>query len=370
MILFAKEVTTRGDSYGVSSGRDGRTTFTATRTFIIKVDTSEDRSIDEVLAWLPQQGDSHPYIPEATVISVKVDLEGADPHIYLATVEYGDNDDEDKDGKKEDDSNPEYPWNQRATVVYKSDDSIKEVSPFAYAGWFPRLSDDPTLALLPEEVPHDITPDIPGVAIYAWPTHERFSNLPEEVSPSFGLQISMAIKGYKTIANRRKHDSSIVDSLKQQCFTVNANEVSLFGHDIRSYCGYLSSFTITPKYYLNKWRRVFAYYDISIQIADKPSSWIRMVQNMSMNRVHEDPNEQVASLVHIKLRDIETGIPERITSPVPIHPETGQPLAITADHQFDTTNKEMYVIPYLTKRPDDWDGLLYLNLINESRPLR
>lgn len=373
MILFAKEVTTRGDSYGHSIDSDGKITFTATRTFIIKVDTSEDRSIDEVLAWLPQQGDSHPYIPQATVVSVKVDLEGADPHIYLATVEYGDNEKEDKDGKKEDDTNPEYPWNQRAEVVYQSDDSTKEVNQYAYAVWGYKDSQDNSLSTLYNEIPQD-GPDkeFPFIPILIKPTNEQFKDLPEEAVPSFGLQISMAVKGYKNIKDRRQHDSSVLQALKQQCFTVNEQKLTIFGYEFNRFCGYLSEFSVTPKFHINRHRRAFAYYTVTIKILDKPTTWVRLVQNMSMNRLEEgeDPWETSLSLVHIKLQDADTGVIERIQSPVPIHPDTGAPLNISDDHRFIPGDRSMYVIPYLTKRPDDWDGLLYLNAINESRPLR
>ena len=87
VLLLHETTILGGDAHGKQGREEGLVTRTATRTFTIKVDTSSDRSIDEIYEMLPKEGDSHPNIPNCLVKTINVEVT-KDPHIYEATVEY------------------------------------------------------------------------------------------------------------------------------------------------------------------------------------------------------------------------------------------------------------------------------------------
>lgn len=360
MIQHFQEITTHEDSYGKRKDSKGRITLTATRSFLIQIDTSMDRSIDEVHSKLPKIGDAHPYILNCFVIDIKVNNRENDPYIYLAKVEYESSEPTDMAIKPNPEDHLEeqdikYPWDNPAIVTMSSDTSQTQAMELAFTKW----------PVLPNDLPPDQVvaskpkqeANFPAFPILNEPFKEKFASIPEEPTGCLALDINFALKGYEGLKFRR-HSRQIVLDLKAEYFTVNNIAVTLFGYTFQPYCGYVAGITMESKYFLSDRGGIYAYYDVRLRIIDNPRTWVRRVLNVSFNTYKVDPVTEEMTKSHIMLKDAYTGLTSKITEPVPIHPVEGTPLTID-DKGLPKLDTEVtpYVLPFLTKPPSGWQEL-------------
>jgi len=352
MVTLFKEVTSRGDSFGFSVDSKNRKVNKAVRVFIIQVDTTEDRNIAQIYTYLPDKGSVHPYIPDCYVKDVLCEVTD-DVHVYEAKVTYETTVIEDDITEEPDIT---YPWEEDASISFSTDTSLSGAAELAYAKW------DYTEVSISSDPPSDFTGKIEGITpfipIVNEPLKERFSSIPEEPISCMAIDISFAVKGYTT--NRRIHNRAILYDLKNEYLTVNNTDVTLFGYTISAYKGYVVSCSLTDKFFISKKNRKYAYYEVQLKILDNPRTWIRLVQNMSLNTLKENPdNPGQGVITRIKIKDGDSGVPEPITQPMLIHPNDASPIGLDADGNIQEDNR-VYVIPYLTKRPDDWTAIVDL----------
>ena len=350
-VKMVHETTILGDKYGKQVKQDGVVIQTATRTFTIEVDNSADRSINEVYALLPKKGESHPYItniPACLVKSIDVAVT-KDPHIYEATVEYSTEVDPNDDAGGDDDEDA--PWNQPGTITISADSSQVEPAEFAYMRWgYTEGTKVPAFGV-PSEGKWDA--EYPLVPVINEPMGEKFKTVPEEPTGGMSITMSFAEKAHTLggILN-----TQILYDIKNEVFTVNTVNILFAGYVIAAYHGYFSDasselafYRKTPKH------KPIPYFNVRLTITENPKTWIRLVQNMSMNQmaVDTDGNNYLSP---IQVLSKESGLPKDVQEPVMIHPDDGKALAYD---QFGkaTKNKSIYVLPFLTKKPSQWQAL-------------
>lgn len=358
MVTLFKEVTIKGNSYGFTLDKYQRKIYKATRSFLIETNGALDNSLDETLGLLPQKGEEHPFIEYCFVTSVTVN-ETDDPNINTATVEYETPPLEEGDKVSEDIIS--FPWEQPPEIGCSSDSSVTQESSMAYTKW--PFTD---ITIPPKEIvssPREESP-APIIPIVNEPHKEKFSSVGEDPVPCVGYSVSFAIKGFANIDSeiqRKNHDPQLILPLFPDVFTVNNVDINLFGFTIPAYQGYLAEFSVQAKYFISKTRSRYAYYDVHFKILDNSNTWIRRVLNMSMNILKDDTdNPPNKLLTRIRLKDAETGATEVVTDPMLIHPQDGTLLGYHADGSKNPIDTRVYVLPFLTKKPSDWQNLLLL----------
>lgn len=352
-VLLLHETTILGDAHGKRIEKNGLVTRTATRTFTIEVDSSWDRSLDEIYELLPAVGDSHPNIPNCLVKTINVEVT-KDPHIYGATVEYSTAlaelpDEEDTE---------EAPWNQPGIVTIGIDTSNTSPSEFAYLEW--PYTEVGTIASSSLGSPiGDISGNSPpSRPITNKPMNEKFTTVPEEPSGGVAINVSFAEKAART--GGVLSTPTIID-LIDEGLTVNTGAVTIAGYRIGAYEGYVSDVHSELAYYRKTPRhKPIAYFNIRITLLVNPKTWIRYIQNMSRNQLSEDA-EGNKYLSPIQVRDKTSGLKSDVKEPVLVHPADGRALGFDADG-YAVEDKRIYVIPYLTKRPGSWSRLT--NILN------
>lgn len=351
-VKMVHETTILGDKYGKQVKQKGVVIQTATRTFTIEVDNAADRSINEVYAMLPKKGDSHPYITNIPACLVK-DITVAvtkDPHIYEATVEYSTEVDL-NDSSGDEDNDEEAPWNQPGTITISADSSQVEPAEFAYARWAYTEGTKAPVFGTPSEGSIDAT--FPLVPVVNEPMGEKFKTVPEEPTGGMSITVSFAEKADRLggILN-----TQILYDIKNEVFTVNTVIIWIAGYLIAPYHGYFSDasselafYRKTPKH------KPIPYFNVRLTITENPKTWVRLVQNMSMNQMAVD-TEGNNYLSPIQVLSKESGLTEDVKEPVLIHPTDGKALAYD---QFGkaTKDKRIYVLPFLTKKPSQWQAL-------------
>lgn len=351
-VQMVHETTILGDKYGKQVKQNGVVIQTATRTFTVEVDNAADRSINEVYALLPKKGDSHPYItniPACLVKSIDVSVT-KDPHIYEATVEYSTEVDLNNDAGG-DDEDADVPWHQPGTITFAADSSHVEPAEFAYARWaFTEGTKVPAFGTPSEGSLNATTPLVPVVNE---PMGEKFKTVPEE--PTGGMTITLSF-AEKAITWGGILNTQILYDIKDEVFTVNTVLIMFAGYVIAPYHGYFSDasselafYRRTPKH------RPVPYFNVRLTITENPKTWVRLVQNMSMNQmaVDTDGNNYLSP---IQVLSKESGLTEDVKEPVLVHPTDGK--AIAYDEFGKATNdKRIYVLPFLTKKPSTWQAL-------------
>lgn len=355
-VKMVHETTILGDKYGKQVKQNGVVIQTATRTFTVEVDNAADRSINEVYALLPKKGDSHPYITNIPACLVK-DIAVAvtkDPHIYEATVEYSTEVDL-NDSSGDEDNDEEAPWNQPANVTFAVDTSMTEPAEFAYARWAASdiatykqpLFEDPTFGGLDGEGP-------PFVGVVTEPSHEKFKTVPEEPVRGVSITVSFA---EKATTDGGILNNQILYDIKNEALTVNCKLVQFAGYDIAPYNGYFSDASSELAFYRKtpKHKRV-PYFNVRLTITENPKGWIRLVQNMSMNQSAVDDKGNIC-LSPIQILSKESGLTEDVKEPIMIDPDTGKAVGYD-EFGKPTTDKTIFVLPFLTKRPSKWEALV------------
>jgi hypothetical protein len=344
-VLLLHETTILGDAHSKQVDKKGFVTRTATRTFTIEIDNASDRSIEEIYEMLPKAGDSHPNIPGCLVRAIDVKVT-QDPHIYEATVEYGtpeieELEDDDKDA----------PWNQPGTITISADSSQVEPAEFAYMRWpYTEGTKIPAFGA-PSEGSFDA--EFPLVPVVNEPMGEKFKTVPEEPTGGMSLTVSFAEKA-RTLGGIL--NTQILYDIKNEVFTVNTVIIMFAGYVIAPYHGYFSDasselafYRKTPKH------KPIPYFNVRLTITENPKTWVRLVQNMSMNQMAVD-TEGNTYLSPIQVLSKESGLTEDVKEPVLIHPTDGK--AIAYDQFGKATNdKRIYVLPFLTKKPSQWKAL-------------
>ncbi len=358
-VTLFKEITSRGDSFGFSVDAQGRTVQKATRVFIVQIDSTDTRSIDEIYTLLPAKGDVHPYITSCYVKDVSCDVT-EDVHIYEAKVNY---ESTIVDTAEDDAEEPDitYPWDEDASISFSSDASQMEAMEYAYLQWpYAAINGSSRDEILATTSTGEMaTAKLPIINL---PLREKFESVPEEPIKCTAIDISFAIKGYSG-TNRKIHDRSIIYRLKGEFFTVNNDDMTLFAYTIKKGNGYVADCNITDKFYISKKKKKYAYYEVNIKILENPKSWIRRIQNVSYNTLKPTPGDPSKNVItHIKVRDADTGKDELVTKPMAIAPLTAAPLDLDAAGNFKSaadmeSEVGMYVIPYLTKQPSDWTAI-------------
>lgn len=352
-VLLFHETTILGDAHGKQVEKNEIVRRTATRTFTIKVDSSWDRSIDEIYELLPAVGDSHPNIPDCLVKTIDVKAT-QDPHIYEATVEYSTGlvePDEEEDTE-------EAPWKQPGIVTIGIDTSNTSPSEFAYLEW--PYTEVGTIASSSLGSPMgDISGKRPpSRPVTNKPMNEKFTTVPEEPSGGVAINVSFAEKAAKT--GGVLSTPTIID-LIDEGLTVNTRAVTIAGYRIGAYEGYVSDVHSELAFYRKTPRhKPVPYFNIRITLLVNPKTWIRYIQNMSRNQLSED-SEGNTYLSPIQVRDKTSGLKSDVKEPVLVHPADGQAIGFDADG-YKIEDNRIYVIPYLTKRPGSWSTLT--NILN------
>lgn len=372
MITMIREITIRGDEFGKNKNRKGAAYNLATRKFIITVNGEID--VTEIYEALPELGDLHPLIAKCRVDDVKVTATN-DPNVWEATVQYEtfdpeltsrirrkeEEEEEEEEPAEEpvEEANEDYPWLQPATVTFSSDASQTQAMEYCYAKWeaMPNTSGS---AIARKSV--DEQSDEPTIPIVNEPLSEKFASVPEEPIACLAINISFAMPGFAnmTLEGIGRHDNtSVLSAVNAEFFTVNKATTSIFGYQIKSCCGYVSSINMERSYYTDKQQRKWAYFQITIQILNNPDTWIRRIGNVSKNMYLED-DTGVVGISPIVLYDDRTKLSEPIQEPTPIHPETGKPIRIDDNGKLklESPAVPLYIIPVLTKRPSYWTELL------------
>jgi hypothetical protein len=364
MITMIREITIRGDEFGKNKDRKGAAYNVATRKFIITVNGVID--VAEIYEALPELGDLHPLIANCCVDDVKVTTTN-DPNVWEATVQYETFDPEltRKVKEKEEEEQPveeedeDYPWLQPAAVTFSSDSSQTQAMEYCYARW-EAMPNTAGSQITKKSV--DVQSDEPTFPIVNEPFGEKFASVPEEPVPCLAINISFAMRGFAnmTIEGIGRHDNtSVLNAVNAEFFTVNKANTSIFGYQIKSCCGYVSSINMERSYYTDKQQRKWAYFQITIQVLNNPDTWIRRIENVSKNMYLTDSKGAVG-ISPIVLYDDRTKLSEPIAEPTPIHPESGKPLRIGDNGKLKSESSEvpLYIIPVLTKRPSYWTELL------------
>jgi hypothetical protein len=372
MITMIREITIRGDEFGKNKDPKGRAYNLATRKFIITVNGVID--VTEIYEALPELGDLHPLIAKCRVDDVKVTATN-DPNVWEATVHYETFDPEltseivKKEKEEEAEEEPEeepveevdedYPWLQPAAVTFSSDASQTQTMEYCYAKW----------NAMPNKAGSEITKlsvaaqsDEPTLLIINEPLFEKFASVPEEPIACLAINISFAMRGFAnmTLEGIGRHDNtSVLSAVNAEFFTVNKADTSIFGYQIKSCCGYVSSINMERSYYTDKQQRKWAYFQITIQVLNNPDTWIRRIGNVSKNMYMTD-STGVVGISPIVLYDDRTKLSEPIVEPTPIDPETGKPIRIDDNGKLklESPAVPLYIIPVLTKRPSYWTELL------------
>lgn len=371
MITMIREITIRGDEFGKNKDRKGNAYNVATRNFIITVNGVID--VAEIYEALPELGDLHPFIPKCRVDDVRVTATN-DPNVWEATVQYETFDStltstirrkEEEEEEAEPEEQPveeeheDYPWLQPAAVTFSSDSSQTQAMEYCYAKWeaMPNKAGSQITT-----IPVDRQSDEPTIPIVNEPLLEKFASVPEEPIACLAINISFAMRGFANMTPEgigRHDNTSVLSAVNAEFFTVNKATTSIFGYQIKSCCGYVSSINMERSYYTDKQQRKWAYFQITIQILNNPSTWIRRIGNVSKNMYLTDDTGAV-SISPIVLYDGRTKLSEPITEPTPIDPVTGKPIRIDDDGKLKTESPAvpLYIIPVLTKRPSYWTELL------------
>lgn len=347
-VKMVHETTILGDKYGKQVKQNGVVIQTATRTFTVEVDNSADRSIDEVYSLLPKKGESHPYItniPACLVKSIDVAVT-KDPHIYEATVEYSTEVDPNDDDDAED-----APWNQPGIITIGADSSQVEPAEYAYVRWDYMEGAGSSAFGAPSEGSLDA--ESPIVPVVNEPMGEKFKTVPEEPTGGMSITLSFAEKA-DTLGGIL--NTQILYDIKNEVFTVNTVIIMFAGYVIAPYHGYFSDasselafYRKTPKH------KPIPYFNVRLTITENPKTWVRLVQNMSMNQMAVD-TEDNNYLSPIQVLSKESGLCEDVKEPVMINPENGK--AVAYDQFGKATNdKSIYVLPFLTKKPSQWKAL-------------
>lgn len=353
-VLLLHETTILGDAHGKQIEKNGLVTRTATRTFTIEVDTSSDRSIDEIYEMLPKEGDSHPNIVDCLVKTIDVKVT-KDPHIYEATVEYSTAVSEIEE--QEDDAE-EAPWNQPGIVTIGVDTSNTSPSELAYLEWPYTEVGTITTSSLGSPMGDISGNSPPSRPVTNKPMNEKFTTVPEEPSGGVAINVSFAEKAARTGGVL---STQTLTDLINEALTVNTDAVTFAGYRIDAYKGYVSDVNSELAFYRKTPRhKPVPYFNIRITLLVNPKTWIRYIQNMSRNQVSTD-TEGNTYLSPIQVADKTSGLKSDIKEPVLIHPTDGKALGFDANG-YKIEDNRIYVIPYLTKRPGSWSALI--NILN------
>lgn len=362
MSVSLLETTVKGDSFGFSTGSNESRTNEAVRSFTITVSGGGDY-ITECLAVLPQKGDVHPYYPNTYVESIDCVAHDSDPYVYLATVTYRTRNLTDAGtaggGGETTEDNPEYPWEQPAVLSIRTNASIMQVNELAYAQGASfvqaalAFNEDGSLA-------GDIEADTSPVYRIANSLGERPESLPEEPETTLQLNVTFAVEW--TVL-------SDLDPFIELHGTVNNNFVSI-GKTFLPYTCYMSDISATPEVYEytfagEETASEFPYWNVTLTIEYKKSTWFRLVVNESFNKLIDESGTK--RIVHIAAKEPSSssttgaaGTWAKITQPTRIDAD-GQPL------DFDATGNKVspllgndlsFVRAYLTKKPADWTTAL------------
>ena len=351
-VLLLHETTILGDAHGKQVDKKGLVTRTATRTFTIEVDSSLDRSIDEIYESLPAVGDSHPNIPNCLVKTINVEVT-KDPHIYEATVEYST-----ALVELEDEDTEEAPWKQPGIVTIGIDTSNTSPSELAYLEWPYTEVGTITSSSLGSPMGDISGNSPPSRPVTNKPMNEKFTTVPEEPSGGVAINVSFAEKAARTGGVL---STQTLTDLINEALTVNTDAVTFAGYSIGAYKGYVSDVNSELAFYRKTPRhKPVPYFNIRITLLVNPKTWIRYIQNMSRNQLSED-TEGKKYLSPIQVRDKTSGLPADVKEPVLVHPTDGQALGFDANG-YAVEDNRIYVIPYLTKRPGSWSALI--NILN------
>lgn len=344
MIIQFLETTIKGDSFGFSVDTKGRKTLKGTRTFTITIDSSTDRSMDEIYEALPKRGEAHPDMANCFVKDVDCKV-SEDVHVYIATVDY-----ESKviESTEDNDPNIDWPWDQPTDVSFSTNTSFAEVQDKAYAYFGSRtlgtMDDDFVM-----QAGGGTYPNIPVVNV---PFKEYPENLPEEVEPAIQIDVAFAIK---------EHNIQDIQVYLDSHLTVNEDKVSIKNYEIDKYTGYFSDFKAKAAYFKSPRSGIlYPYWDVSLSLVVRPKkTWIRPMINMSYNRLVIV--DGVRTKEHITVKDSKSNKQERITTPVRIRAE-GVPVDITDDGLVvteDVGSEQTYVNLYLTKPLSSWNSFIF-----------
>ena len=346
MIIQFIETTIKGDSFGFSVDTKGRKILKGTRTFTITIDSSANRSMDEIYEALPKKGDAHPNMANCYVKDVEC-VVSEDVHVYIATVDY-----ESKVTEEQGEGNDptiEWPWDQPTDISFSTNTSFAEVQDKAYAFFGSR-----TLGTMTDDFiiqsGNGTYPNIPVVNV---PFHEYPENLPEEVEPAIQIDIAFAIE---------EHNIQDIQVYLSSHLTVNDNTVSIKNYEINKYTGYFSEFRAKAAYFKSPRSGIlYPYWDVSLSLVVRPKkTWIRPMINMSYNRLVTGVDD-VATKEHITVKDSKSNKLEPITAPVRIRP-SGVPVDINDDGTLaadDPGSEQTYVNLYLTKPLSNWSPFMF-----------
>lgn len=380
-VILCKEVTSLGDACGIDTEKIGyreTSVLTATRKFIIQLSTDSDLSTysEDMLAALPIRGSVHPAITTCFVDNISC-VAKEDPYTYEASVNYKWNQNTSgttPDEEKPEDSDPNLPWTQPASLSFNSDTSITRAMDKAYgclgAQYITALTPSTIQALNLANI--DADKDLYGkvyangtgvdlnVPLVIRPINEQPMNLPEEPVGGVAITLSANIKG-KNVNSPVTHDFSVIQDLLALSHTVYAikdaaTAFDIRGYDIKRYCGYISNINIENSWYFSQvFKKNYAYYKVTITIIDNRETWVRPVLNLSYNYLGQTIPKTVTQ---IRVKDDKTKTEELPDKPLYIDVLTGLPLAVNVEtgQQQDTNGREHAVL-YLTKPINAWATL-------------
>ena len=107
-------------------------------------------------------------------------------------------------------------------------------------------------------IPVAVQADEPTFPIINEPLFEKFASVPEEPIACLAINISFAMRGFAnmTLEGIGRHDNtSVLSAVNAEFFTVNKANTSIFGYQIKSCSGYVSSINMERSYYTDKQQR-------------------------------------------------------------------------------------------------------------------
>ena len=354
----AIETTTKGDTFGFSSGSDAEQVNTATRTFTVLVDAGSDY-ITAALDVLPKKGDEHPYHSGCYVQTVDCTAHSSDPHVYNAVVTYGE-----KPDAEEEESDVEWPWDDPVDISVSSGNERKvEDMAYAYFGTV-QAKDvyDEDEAFNPTVT--DKISTTPQWAVLNT-LYEKPAQLPEQHDTSVDFKISFKREG---------SDFAAIWPFLRDMHTVNMLPVSIRDFGLPKYTAYLSDVNCTQEIFKHKENpedeeeTEYPYWNVSLTISAKKRTWVTQIQNMSFNKEGYSEKEGHKTREPIIVKDSVTGVPKPVDSQQRINGNAdsgdfNKPMDIDSSGFLNTSyhlQNETYVNLYLLKRPADWAELLML----------
>lgn len=351
MLIFIKEVTSDGDTFGFGKDSRNNRTNRAVRTFKLQVDGNPTTYISDCLNALPKFGDVHPSYSNCFVTDVECKATKTDPHIYEAQVTYEKNDLSSDGSGPSDDTDldpPAYPWQETATITVSSSVADMHVSDLAYAYFGSKVAANAYNADGTINLTSTLVSSSPQVQILNT-LDESPANLPEEPRLALQLTIEFAIYG---------QNLSSISSYLENAFTVNNTQIRIRDWFIEAYTAYLENVVCTPSVY-NYNDNSYPYWKVSLTVSVRRDSWVLVMSNMSLNYKKDADGQSTKQ--PIQVWDAESGMKRNVSEAMRIDLNS-RPIDVNVASGFliepRPAQNQSTVNLYLTKRPANWSEML------------